>query len=88
MDFLNSFWNNLLDSILLAPRLLYEGFAEGTLATFDALPASNIDTQATLNGVGGDILYFLNMVEFNYGLSVVFGAYIARFLLRRIPLIG
>jgi hypothetical protein len=52
------------------------------------LPDLSGQIQTTFQGLPGDLVYFTTLFEVNYGLSVVFGALIARFALRRIPVIG
>lgn len=88
MDFIDNFFTFLLDVFLLVPRLIYEAFIHGALFIVDSLPTGTTDPQATLDAVPTSIIYFLTVFEFNFGLTVIFTAYIARFLLRRIPVIG
>lgn len=41
-----------------------------------------------LNGIPGDIWYFLDYMGFSGGAPLVVSAYASRFLIRRMPLIG
>ena len=42
----------------------------------------------SLNSLPDFIIYFLNLVQFPYGASLVISAYITAFIIRRIPVIG
>lgn len=57
------------------------------------LQSSNLlPSVSTLNGafggIGGDVWYFLDLCSFSYGVQVTLAAFAARFIIRRIPLIG
>lgn len=47
---------------------------------------SNLTTY--LNAIPAEMWYFLDLLRFDYGLPLVFGAYVARFSVRRMPGIG
>jgi hypothetical protein len=85
---MDSFFQAFIDALLYIPRILLSWLFDGVLFLVNSLPQTNINLASSLANVGSDIGYFLAMMEFNYGISVIFGAYIARFLLRRIPVIG
>ena len=79
----------ILDIVLWIPRKLYEWFVDAVETMMGWLPDVPIgDLSALINGVGGDILYYLTVFQFGYGITAVLTAYIARFILRRIPGIG
>ena len=50
--------------------------------------SETFDAQSAVSGWPSDVLYFLGVFEFDYALTALFYAYIARFMLRRIPFIG
>jgi hypothetical protein len=53
------------------------------------IPDTNtLDAQSALNGWPSDVLYFLDLFRFDYALQAFFTAYIARFILRRLPFVG
>ena len=85
---LEDFGNLLLDIFLWVPRVIYESIVEGILYLVNLLPTDPPDVQGAFTGWSGDILYFLTIFEVQYAISALFSAYIARFILRRIPLIG
>lgn len=80
------FW---LDIILFVPRIIFWAALSLLEIVLDMLPALDIaDPQSLTTGFTGDMLYFLTIMEFDYGLGAITSALVARFLLRRIPLIG
>lgn len=87
---MNEYIQAIIDFLLYIPRQIYAWITDGLASMLESLtpPLTSADITAALNGVGGDVLFFLTMFEFKYGLTAVFGAYVARFILRRIPGIG
>lgn len=51
------------------------------------LPTAASLTSA-LGGIGSSMWYFLDLCAFSYGFPVVLSAFAARFIIRRIPVIG
>lgn len=80
------FW---IEVVLLVPRIIFWAAFEVLELALDMLPAIDIvDPQTLSSGFTGDMVYFLTIMEFQYGLGAVTSALVARFLLRRIPVIG
>lgn len=52
----------------------------------DAASASNLTAAFSAQNAG--VWYFLDMFEISFGVSAVMAAYVTRFILRRVPLIG
>ncbi|CAM2911371.1 DUF2523 domain-containing protein [Glaesserella parasuis] len=48
----------------------------------------NMDFQSLLNQLPNDIWYFLELFKVPYGLSLYISAMLARFIIRRIPVVG
>ena len=51
------------------------------------LPSASTLSNA-FGGIGADVWYFLDLCSFSYGAQVIIAAFAARFVIRRIPLIG
>ena len=80
------FW---IDIVLFVPRIIFWAALEVLEIALDMLPAIEVvDPQTLTSGFTGDMLYFLTIMEFQYGLTAVTSAFVARFLLRRLPVIG
>ena len=81
--------NALIDIILWFPRQVFGLLVDLVELMMAWLPEIEIvDVQAIFDGLGGQLLYFLTVFEFDYGLTAIFTALISRFILRRIPFIG
>lgn len=79
----------LIDVILFIPRILWWAATEILTLGLDALPAfATNDPSSYLGGFTGDLLFFLSMAQFPAGVSMIMSALVARFFLRRIPVIG
>jgi hypothetical protein len=88
-DFFDSIFEFFIDVVLFIPRLLFWVVAEFAEWGLSLLPdLSHIDPMSYVNGFTGDLLFFLSLTHFGTGLSIVFGALTARFILRRVPFIG
>lgn len=87
-DLFQAFLGALVDLVLLVPRVLFYGATKIVEAALLALPDNFVDPMTFQSGFTGDLVFFLTMFEVPAGLSLVVSALVARFLLRRIPLIG
>lgn len=79
----------LIDIVLWVPRQLFGLLVDAVELMLTWIPEIHIvDVQGIFNGLGGQLLYFLTVMEFDYGMTAMMTALIARFILRRIPFIG
>tara|TARA_R110000823_G_scaffold315677_1_gene449412 strand:- start:4650 stop:4913 length:264 start_codon:yes stop_codon:yes gene_type:complete len=79
----------LIDIVLWVPRQLYGLLVDAVELMLGWIPEIDIvDLQGIFDGLGGQLLYFLTIFEFDYGVTAMMTALIARFILRRIPFIG
>lgn len=79
----------LIDIVLWIPRQLFGLLVDAVELMLTWIPEIEIaDLQNIFNGLGGQLLYFLTVFEFDYGITAMMTALIARFILRRIPFIG
>jgi hypothetical protein len=78
----------IIEVVLWIPRFIYSLFVDMVEFFVNMLPdMSGIgDAMATFNASG--VGYFVYMMNLNTGLSLIFTAYVARWILRRIPGIG
>lgn len=92
-NYLTGFAQFILDIILYIPKKIFEWLTDGLAVTIDALfnlcSSCNFTTLgASLEGLPSGILYILGWFNFGTGISVISGAYLIRFLIRRLPVIG
>lgn len=87
---LSDFAEWLKDLLLWLPLKVWELLLDGLASAFEAIPVPSFfqTAQGYLNGIGGNVMWALNMFAVPEGLAMLMTALIARFVLRRIPLIG
>lgn len=81
----------LYDFFMWLPRKLFELLAEGIDLLFQSMPVPDFleDGQAILTALGNsEAMFWLSIMKVPAGFTMIMGALIARFILRRIPLIG
>ncbi len=80
----------MLQLVLWVPQKLYQMFMEGMAAILLAIPvpAFFADAQSAFNAMTGDIMYFASAFRIGTGMTIIIGALVVRFLIRRIPVIG
>lgn len=83
----------LIDLLLYIPKKIYEMLTDMLVSMIDYIFSmcsvcnfSNINT--SLTGMTQGVIWMLGWFRFDYGLSVVLGAYVIRFLIRRLPIVG
>lgn len=88
-DLLNSVLEFWVDVILLIPRLIFWSSMEILEVVIGWLNDEfSVDPSIYANSIPADVLYFLTIMQFHVGLPILAAALLARFILRRIPLIG
>lgn len=94
MSYLINFLERILvwlkDLLLWLPRKLYELVLDGLAWIFENLPVPDWLTAAggLFANVAPEVMFFLAPFAFLEGLAIVISAYIIRFLIRRIPVVG
>lgn len=77
----------LIKFVLYFALFFFVSEAVQYLQTSNILP--NVSTlNGAFGGIGADVWYFLDLCSFSYGVQVILAAYAARFVIRRIPMIG
>ncbi|WP_178862430.1 hypothetical protein [Thiomicrorhabdus cannonii] len=80
-------WDALLDILLYVPRQIFSAFVDGLIYLLNLIPAPEFFSSVDLSGLNA-IGWWLTVFQVPAGMAMVMGALIARFILRRIPLIG
>ena len=57
------------------------------LSSSGVLPSASA-LAGSLGGMSSAVWYFLDLFNFSFGLPVILTAYVSRFIIRRIPIIG
>lgn len=89
-DALTGFGKWLLEVLLWVPRKLWAELLDVFAAMFEAMPVPDFIAQAQgyFNAIPPGVLFFANFFALGEGITMVLGAYVLRFLIRRIPFIG
>ena len=88
-DLLNTLLEFLIDVVLFIPRIIFWAAVELLELGLGLLPdMSSIDPSQYTSGFTGDLLFFLSIAQFPQGVSIIMTALVARFFLRRMPVIG
>lgn len=80
----------LRDLLLWVPKKIWEWVLDGVAAVLEAIPVPSWLSSAgsVFDAIPDGVLYFAQALQLPAGLSMVISAYVIRFLIRRIPIIG
>lgn len=67
-------------------KLLLDGFA----SVIEAIPVPSFFSQAgdLMGSIPATVIYWVSFLQADFGIPLVLGAYLLRWVIRRIPLIG
>lgn len=78
--------NNLLQGFLELISRIYQSLIDSIIDLIELIPVPDfLSTQFTFPS---EISYWLNIAEFSTGITIIVSAYLIRFIIRRIPIIG
>lgn len=85
-DAFDYLWELLTDF----PAYVFSQLCESLVAFVNSLPVPSFvhDAAAAFQGIPSSVLFFLDALAVGPGLSMILLAYVLRFLIRRIPVIG
>lgn len=78
----------LLDALLWLPLKLFELFMQGFVAVLSAIPVPAWMENMTFANIPSSVAYFAEAMQIEYGIGIMVTAYIVRFIIRRLPVIG
>jgi hypothetical protein len=67
---------------------LYDGFMSGLASIIEAIPVPDFLANMQTFSMPSGVAYFASAFEIPWGIAIIVTAYTARFILRRIPIIG
>lgn len=90
VEYLSNAMQWIYDLATNIPELVFSWFVDGALAFIKWIPVPDFVREAarSMQFIPPEVSWFLSVAKFNEGLLMVMGAYILRFITRRIPLIG
>lgn len=82
--------NAVLDVVIVFPEYIYMQLGEGVVAFFEWLPVPSFFYSASgaFDSIPSSIIFYGNALQIGPGISMILGAYLLRFIIRRIPFIG
>ncbi|EQB0423092.1 DUF2523 family protein [Pseudomonas aeruginosa] len=85
-DAFDYFW----ELLTTFPQFVFHELVSGIVKFFQWLPVPEFFTQAgnAFQAIPPSVVYFANAFQIGPGVTMVLGAYLLRFILRRIPIIG
>lgn len=89
-DLLQKISDFFKDYLLYIPKWIWQHVLEAISTLISAIPVPDAFTQFTgsLGGLPSSVIWFLDMMQFKFGVGIVIAALAARFLLKIIPTLG
>lgn len=80
----------LYDVLIYVPKKIFELLLDGLLYVLNAIPVPDFMNNLgnAFTQIPSGVLYFLEIFEVGYGITIIITATLLRFLIRRIPFIG
>jgi hypothetical protein len=90
IEFLQRILDWLLEALLWLPRKMYELVTDGLGSFIEGIPVPEFmqNLSGWVSGLDPTVAYFAAPLHIGAGLGILIAAYIIRFLIRRVPLIG
>lgn len=89
-EWLGDAYDALIDFFKDLPEWVFSKLVDAVVEFFNSLPVPDFmaNVSNTFNVIPPVIVYFAQPFNIGYGVTVVLGAYLLRFIVRRIPIIG
>ncbi len=83
-------WEKLEALLLWIPKKILGWILDKLAELIEAIPVPDFFSQAksALSSIPPEVGYFLGPMNFGTGVSIIVSAYIIRFIIRRIPIVG
>ena len=90
INFLEQALEWLLEAFLWVPRKLTELILDGLAFVIESIPVPAFFSNAGgfLGAIDPTIVFFLESFAFAEGMAIVFSAFVIRFIIRRLPVVG
>jgi hypothetical protein len=83
-------WDKLESLLLWIPKKIIGWILDKLAGLIESIPVPEFFSQANsaLASIPSEVGYFIEPMNFGVGLSMIISAYIIRFIIRRIPIVG
>lgn len=90
IEWLEKLVQAIVDLLLWIPRFVWDLLLDSLEWVYDAIPVPEFLTQigSSFSKVKAETLWLVDLFELNTGVAIIVSAYVTRFLIRRIPVIG
>lgn len=89
-QWLNDAFDAFVDFLMNLPAWSFSKIAEGVVSFFEAFPVPDFFVLAAsaFDSIPQEVVFFAQAFQIGPGVTLVLGAYLLRFIVRRIPFIG
>lgn len=89
-EWISDAYDDFIKFIKEFPEWLFGKFADGVVAYYEAIPVPDFfaTAQQAFANIPSEVIFFAEAFQIGTGVSMIFSAYLLRFVTRRIPLIG
>jgi hypothetical protein len=89
-DYLTRFMEWLLEVLLWVPRKVWAETLDALAGVLESIPVPDFVATAdsAFNAIPANIVFFSQYFAVSEGITMILSAYVLRFLIRRIPIIG
>ena len=83
-------FDSVIDFIETLPQWIFFQLSEGIVSFFNAIPVPDFFYQAgnAMQSIPSEVQFFASMFRLDFGVTTVLLAYLIRFVIRRLPIIG
>ena len=83
-------FNWFVDFLMDFPKWIFNELCQGIVEFFEALPVPSFFASASnaFNGIPPSVVFFADAFQIGPGITMVLLAFLLRFIIRRIPIIG
>lgn len=87
---LSDAYDSIINFFKELPAWLFGKFAEGIVEFYNSIPVPDFfaTAQQAFSSIPPEVVFFAESFQIGPGITMVLGAYLLRFILRRIPFIG
>lgn len=89
-DWLGDAYDAFIEFFKQLPEWVFSELIDGFIEFFNSIPVPDffITAANTFNNIPPEVVYFAQPFHIGYGITMILGAYLLRFLVRRLPIFG
>lgn len=89
-DWLNDAFDSIISFFKELPEWVFSNIADAIVDFFNSIPVPDffLSASGAFNVIPPEVVYFAGPFNIGIGVSMVLGAYLLRFIVRRVPFFG